>query len=147
MEPESLLPKLSTLPREWDRALDAAVRMLRMVPRYSWVGIYVVEGDWLVLKAWDGPRATEHVRIRVGEGVCGSAAKTGRIENVPDVSRDERYIACFPETRSEIVVPIKVRGKVVAEIDIDSDEPAAFGERDEKLLRRLAEALADRYPP
>lgn len=147
MEPESLLPKLSTLPREWDRALDAAVRMLRMVPRYSWVGIYVVEGDWLVLKAWDGPRATEHVRIRVGEGVCGSAAKTGRIENVPDVSRDERYIACFPETRSEIVVPIKVRGRVVAEIDIDSDEPAAFGERDEKLLRRLAEALADRYPP
>jgi len=147
MEPESLLPKLSTLPREWDRALDAAVRMLRMVPRYSWVGIYVVEGDWLVLKAWDGPRATEHVRIRVGEGVCGSAARTGRIENVPDVSRDERYIACFPETRSEIVVPIKVRGRVVAEIDIDSDEPAAFGERDEELLRRLAEALADRYPP
>jgi L-methionine (R)-S-oxide reductase len=147
MEPESLLPKLSTLPREWDRALDAAVRMLRMVPRYSWVGIYVVEGDWLVLKAWDGPRATEHVRIRVGEGVCGSAAKTGRIENVPDVSRDERYIACFPETRSEIVVPIKVRGRVVAEIDIDSDEPAAFGERDEELLRRLAEELADRYPP
>jgi L-methionine (R)-S-oxide reductase len=146
MEPESLLPRLSTLPREWEQALDAAVRMLRMVPRYSWVGIYVVEGDWLVLKAWDGPRATEHVRIRVGEGVCGSAARTGRIENVPDVHKDDRYIACFPETRSEMVVPIKVDGRVVAEIDIDSDELAAFGERDEELLRRLAEALAERYP-
>jgi L-methionine (R)-S-oxide reductase len=105
---------------------------------YSWVGIYLVEGDDLVLGPWKGPQATEHVRIPVGQGVCGAAAASGRTEIVDDVSADERYLACFPSTRSEIVVPITYEGKIVGEIDIDSDRPAAFGEADRTFLERVA---------
>jgi L-methionine (R)-S-oxide reductase len=105
---------------------------------YSWVGIYFVEGRELVLGPWKGPEATEHVRIRVGEGICGAAAESGRTEVVDDVDADERYLACFASTRSEIVVPIAYEGRVVGEIDIDSDRPAAFGDDDRVFLERVA---------
>ena len=108
------------------------------VEHYSWVGIYLVEGDELVLGPWRGPKATEHVRIRVGEGVCGAAAASGATEIVDDVNADPRYLACFPSTRSEIVVPISHEGRVVGEIDIDSDRQAAFGEDDRAVLERIA---------
>jgi GAF domain-containing protein len=109
---------------------------------YSWVGIYLVEGDDLVLGAWKGPAATEHVRIPVGQGICGAAAATGQTEIVDDVNADERYLACFPSTRSEIVVPIAYGGRVVGEIDIDSDRPAAFGPDDRSFLERVAQLVA-----
>jgi L-methionine (R)-S-oxide reductase len=106
--------------------------------RYSWVGIYLVEGDDLVLGPWRGPQATEHVRIPVGEGICGAAAASGFTEVVEDVDADDRYLACFPSTRSEIVVPIAYEARVVGEIDIDSDVPAAFGAEDRRFLERVA---------
>jgi L-methionine (R)-S-oxide reductase len=109
---------------------------------YSWVGIYLVEGDDLVLGPWQGPEATEHVRIPVGQGVCGAAAASGRTEIVDDVSADPRYLACFPSTRSEIVVPIANEGQVVGEIDIDSDRPAAFGEDDRAFLEQVAALIS-----
>jgi L-methionine (R)-S-oxide reductase len=105
---------------------------------YSWVGIYLVEGADLVLGPWKGPEATEHVRIPVGQGICGAAAATGLTEVVDDVNADLRYLACFPSTRSEIVVPIAFKGRVVGEIDIDSDRPAAFGDDDRAFLERVA---------
>ena len=105
---------------------------------YSWIGIYLLEGDDLVLGPWKGPQATEHVRIPVGQGVCGAAASSGRTEMVDDVNADPRYLACFPSTRSEIVVPIEHEGRVVGEIDIDSDRVAAFGENDREFLERIA---------
>ena len=105
---------------------------------YSWVGIYVVEGEELVLGPWKWPEATEHVRIPVGQGICGAAAASGEIEMVDDVKADPRYLACFPSTRSEIVVPIAHEGRVVGEIDIDSDRPAAFGDEDRAFLERVA---------
>jgi L-methionine (R)-S-oxide reductase len=107
-------------------------------PHYSWVGIYLVDGGDLVLGPWQGPAATEHTRIPIGQGICGAAAATGRTEIVDDVNADERYLACFVSTRSEIVVPISYEGVVVGEIDIDSDEPAAFGEADREFLERVA---------
>ena len=105
---------------------------------YSWLGIYLVEGDELVLGPWQGPEATEHVRIPVGQGICGAAAATGVTEVVDDVNADSRYLACFPSTRSEIVVPISYEGRVVGEIDIDSDRPAAFGADDREFLESVA---------
>jgi len=105
---------------------------------YSWIGIYLVDGDDLVLGPWKGPQATEHVRIPVGQGVCGAAAASGQTEVVDDVNADPRYLACFPSTRSEIVVPITHEGRVVGEVDIDSDRTAAFGEDDRELLERIA---------
>ena len=123
--------------------LAASVEVLQEgFGHYSWVGIYIVEGDDLVLGPWQGPEATEHVRIPVGQGVCGAAAASGVTEIVDDVNADPRYLACFPSTRSEIVVPIAREGRVVGEIDIDSDRPAAFGEEDRAFLERVAELIA-----
>ena len=105
---------------------------------FSWVGIYLVEGDELQLGPWKGPEATEHVRIPIGQGICGAAAASGETEVVDDVNADPRYLACFASTRSEIVVPIAYEGRVVGEIDIDSDRPSAFSGEDRAFLERVA---------
>jgi putative methionine-R-sulfoxide reductase with GAF domain len=124
---------------EADEVLRRTVDVLHdRFEHYSWVGIYLVEGDDLVLGPWKGRQATEHVRIPIGSGICGAAAASGRTELVDDVSADDRYLACFPSTRSEIVVPIAFEGTVVGEIDIDADTPAAFGEQDSVFLERVA---------
>jgi len=122
--------------------LQYTVNFLRnRVDKYNWVGIYMVEDDDLVLRAWDGPEATEHVRIKIGEGICGLAAKEQFTVVVPDVSKDSRYIACFPNTKSEIVVPIFNNGKVIGEIDIDSDLIDPFDKKDEHFLESIANFL------
>ena len=111
---------------------------------YSWVGIYVVDGGELVLSAWEGPEETEHTRIAIGEGICGLAARTGETEVVPDVSERPEFIACFPSTRAEIVVPILAKdGTVLGEIDVDSDWKGAFDARDQALLEEVARWLAE----
>jgi GAF domain-containing protein len=122
-----------------DEVLRQVVSVLHeRFDHYSWVGIYLVEGDELVLGPWQGPQATEHVRIPVGQGICGAAAASGVTEIVDDVNADPRYLACFPSTRSEIVVPIAYQEKIVGEIDIDSDQPAAFTSEDRTFLERVA---------
>jgi L-methionine (R)-S-oxide reductase len=129
--------------RDADDGLREVVDLLHdRFPHYSWVGIYLIEGDELVLGPWKGPQATEHTRIPVGQGICGAAAQTGRTEVVDDVNADPRYLACFPSTRSEIVVPIAYEGTIVGEIDIDSDVPAAFGNADREFLERVAAVIA-----
>ena len=126
-----------------DAVLRAAVEVLHdRFDHYSWVGIYLVEAEDLVLGPWKGPQATEHVRIPIGQGICGAAAATGKTEIVDDVNADDRYLACFVSTRSEIVVPIAYDGGVVGEIDIDSDVPAAFDERDREFLERVATLIS-----
>ncbi len=128
---------------ESDQIVRGAVEVLHdRVDSYSWVGIYFVEGEQLALGPWKGPEATEHVRIPVGQGVCGAAAASGRTEIVDDVNADPRYLACFLSTRSEIVVPILYDGLVVAEIDIDSDTPSAFNREDQAFLERVAELIS-----
>jgi L-methionine (R)-S-oxide reductase len=124
-------------------AAEQTVRFLReSFPHYSWVGIYWLSGQTLVLGPWDGPEATQHTRIPIGKGVCGAAAVSGRTEVVDDVTRDSRYLACFPSTRSEIVVPIRSGGTVVGEIDIDSSKPSAFSRVDQEFLETVAALLA-----
>ncbi|MFQ5794681.1 MAG: GAF domain-containing protein [Candidatus Bipolaricaulia bacterium] len=131
---------------DFTEAAQQAVERLRdRVAHYNWVGIYMVDGDELALLAWDGPEATEHTRIQIGQGICGLAAERGEMVIVDDVDRDPRYIACFPSTKSEIVVPIIADDRVIGEIDIDSDSPAAFENEDDRLLNEVARALADRF--
>jgi len=126
------------------QAREAIVNMLNsVVPTYSWVGIYMVDGKDLVLDAWAGPAATEHTRIPIGKGVCGYAAKSGRTEIVSDVTKDPRYLQCFLSTKSEIVVPITRQGYVVGEIDIDSDQPDAFSSVDSEFLQAVARKASD----
>ena len=109
---------------------------------YSWVGIYLVEGNDLILGPWKGPHATEHTKIPIGKGICGSAAATGKTEVIDDVNADDRYLACFVSTKSEIVVPIKKDDKILGEIDIDSDKKNAFTEQDKIFLERIADMLS-----
>ncbi|MGB8646250.1 MAG: GAF domain-containing protein [Anaerolineae bacterium] len=110
---------------------------------YSGVYIYMVEGDLLVLHHYRG-RPTEHVRIPVGEGVCGRAVRIKETVTVDDVTADPDYIMCSLETRSEIVVPI-LRGDIaLGEIDIDSDIPGAFNQQDQLFLEELARRVQAR---
>jgi L-methionine (R)-S-oxide reductase len=110
---------------------------------YNWVGFYMLDpqdSTVLVLGAFRGA-PTEHVRIPVSEGICGAAVAQGRTVIVEDVSADPRYLSCSIETRSEIVVPIRVHGEVVGEIDIDSHELNAFGQEDRSFLEECAVLL------
>jgi GAF domain-containing protein len=113
------------------------------VPAYSWVGIYLLEGDELVLGPFVG-KPSPHARIPLGRGICGAAATSKATIIVDDVSSDPRYLACSLETKSEIVVPIMNGTEVLGEIDIDSDRPAAFTAADRALLESVAALMAPR---
>ena len=122
--------------------MDHAVQVLKdSVPDYTWVGIYVLEGNELVLGPFRG-KPSPHTRIPLGRGICGAAATSGSTIIVDDVNADPRYLACSIETRSEIVVPIKDGDRVLGEIDIDSDRHAAFTDKDRDLLERAAALIA-----
>lgn len=112
--------------------------------KYNWVGFYMLERDarppLLVLGPFEGAM-TPHTRIPLNQGICGAAASSGRTIIVDDVSKDPRYLACSLETKSEIVVPIFVHGKVVGELDIDSHFPAAFTPEDQDILQYCAELV------
>lgn len=122
-------------------AMERAVAGLKALPAYTWVGIYLIEGEELVLGPFLG-KPSPHTRIPLGKGICGAAATAGATIVVDDVNADPRYLACSLETRSEIVAPILRDGRVLGEVDIDSDKPAAFGDVDRALVERVAAALA-----
>lgn len=125
-------------------AMRAAVRLLKEdVPHYTWVGIYLLDGNELVLGPYVG-KPSPHTRIPLGRGICGAAASEKATLVVDDVNADPRYLACSVETKSEIVVPILSGSDVLGEIDIDSDRPAAFGDADRELLKAVAEELRSR---
>ncbi len=109
--------------------------------RYSWVGFYMLEPGTqppvLVLDAFEGAM-TPHTRIPLNQGICGAAASSGQTVVVDDVSKDSRYLACSLETKSEIVVPVFVRGEIVGELDIDSHFPAAFTAEHQTLVQHCA---------
>jgi L-methionine (R)-S-oxide reductase len=112
----------------------------RRLPHYNWVGFYMLDpGDAAMLEL--GPfvgAPTEHIRIPVSRGICGAAVAQGETIVVDDVCADPRYLACSLETRSEIVAPIRVKGRIVGEIDIDSHSAAAFGAEDRAFLEKCA---------
>ena len=124
--------------------LAEAVSLLRRErPHYHWVGVYLLEGQELVLGPYVG-KPTNHTRIPLHKGICGAAASTGQTVIVDDVNADPRYLACSLETRSEIVVPIRCQDRILGEIDIDSDQPAAFTHHDRDLLEGVAILLAEK---
>ena len=133
---------LALAPRE--QAMADLVQVLKQSePRYNWVGIYLLEGDELVLGPYLG-KPSPHNRIPLGQGICGAAARERQTVVVPDVNADPRYLACSLETRAEIVVPVFRDGQVVGEIDIDSDLPDAFNDLDRDVLERAAALLSER---
>ena len=124
-------------------AMTRTVEILKGIPHYSWVGIYQLSGEELVLGPFLG-RPSPHTRIPLGRGICGAAASSKATIIVDDVNSDSRYLACSLETKSEIVVPVMRGSEVLAEIDIDSDTPSAFGQRDQQMLEDVAALLAEK---
>ncbi len=112
--------------------------------RYNWVGIYLLNPEenvlWLHNYVGEG---TEHARIPVGEGVCGTAVAEGKNQNVPDVTAVDNYLACSPKTKSELVVLIRAGDEILGQIDIDSHTEAAFKEEDEQAIQMVADKLAE----
>lgn len=120
------------------------MRLLDGLDNYNWSGVYVLEGDTLVLDAYVGAE-TDHTRIPVGTGVCGTAVAEDRNQVIADVRELTNYLACSTQTRSEIVVLIRDGERILGQIDIDGHRVGAFGTEDEALLEALAARLAARW--
>jgi len=128
-------------------ALQEVCRFLRAeFPNYRWVGVYVLRGTTLELAGWDGDQPTEHVAIPLDQGVCGKAAREARTVIIDDVRAAPEYLACFLETRAEIVVPILDGTTVLGEIDIDGTTVKAFDASDAALLGKIAAKLVASPP-
>ena len=119
----------------------AAEKIRAAGPPYTSVYLYMLRGDELVLEAYAG-RETDHTRIPVGKGVCGTAVAVGEDQNVPDVRAIGNYIACNAWTRSELVVLIRRGAAILGQIDVDSDQPDPFTPEEQAEVRRVADALA-----
>jgi GAF domain-containing protein len=119
----------------------AAEKIRAAGPPYTSVYLYMLHGSELVLEAHAG-RNTDHTRIPVGVGVCGTAVAMGKDQNVPDVRAVENYLACNSWTRSELVVLIRRGSLILGQIDIDSDVPDPFTPEEEVAVKQVADALA-----
>lgn len=148
VRPTDLIPELdklsksSTTPETLMKGIVALFH--EKLTRYNWVGFYMLEKDgdhdMLVLGPFKGAM-TPHTRIPLNQGICGAAGSSGKTIVVDDVNSDSRYLACSVETKSEIVVPVFVGGKVAGELDIDSHFLAAFGPDDRALCEHAAAVL------
>jgi L-methionine (R)-S-oxide reductase len=142
------LAELANKARSAHELMSEIVKVLheRML-KFNWVGFYMLESSaeqpMLVLGPFQGAM-TPHTRIPLNQGICGAAASTGKTVVVDDVSHDARYLACSLETKSEVVVPIFVRGKVAGELDIDSHFLAAFHEEERELVEYCANLVGQR---
>ena len=119
----------------------AAEKIRSAGPPYTSVYLYMLHGNELVLEAYAG-RETDHTRIPVGVGVCGTAVASGQDQNVPDVRAVDNYLACNSWTRSELVVLIRRGSLILGQIDIDSDVPDPFTPEEEAAVKQVADALA-----
>jgi L-methionine (R)-S-oxide reductase len=140
--------RLDSAAHSADQLMEGIAALLnQQMLKYNWVGFYMLElganPPMLVLGQYRGAM-TPHIRIALNQGICGAAASSGKTVVVDDVKKDPRYLACSLETKSEIVVPIFVRGKVVGELDIDSHFLAAFGEEDRELVEYCAQLVGQR---
>ena len=140
----SRLDSIASAASSAEALMNSIVQLLHdKLSRYNWVGFYMIDsGDsnMLVLGPFRGSM-TPHTRIPLNQGICGAAASSGQTVIVDDVNKDPRYLACSLETKSEIVVPVFAKGKVVGELDIDSHFLAAFGPDDRKLCEHAAMLL------
>jgi GAF domain-containing protein len=135
---QSLLPQIKgLLTGETDLVANMAnvAAALKEQFQWFWVGFYVVKNNELVLAPFQGPVAC--TRIQKGRGVCGTSWAKAETLVVPDVERFPGHIACSSLSKSEIVVPVKKNGGVVAVLDVDSEVYDFFDEIDKKFLEEI----------
>ena len=121
---------------------NVAALLWQLVPELNWAGFYRSIGQELVLGPFCGKPAC--IRIPFGQGVCGTAAATGKSQLVADVHTFPGHIACDAASRSELVVPVLREGAVIAVIDLDSPRPERFDENDQAGIEALARLLCSR---
>lgn len=141
-----LIPQLKALldsETDWIANLANTAAAIYSTFGFHWVGFYLVKGEELVLGPFQGPVAC--TRIGFGRGVCGTAWKEGRTLLVPDVDAFPGHIACSALSRSEVVVPVFYREKVVAVLDIDSSLPDDFSDTDQMGLEEIGRMLSHKY--
>jgi GAF domain-containing protein len=143
-ESETILRALSVSELSGALLRKMAMELLDGLPSYNWSGVYRLEGNTLILDEYVGA-ATDHTRIPVGRGVCGTAVAEGKNQVIEDVRELTNYLACSTQTRAEIVVLIKRDGLILGQIDIDGHTVGAFDASDEELLENIAEILAERW--
>ena len=118
---------------------NTAALIWHTVPNINWAGFYLLREDELVLGPFQGKPAC--VRIAVGTGVCGTAVATDASVRVEDVHEFPGHIACDDASRSELVVPLRVDGRVVGVLDLDSPEKGRFTPADQDGCERLVRVL------
>ncbi len=137
------LDRLRARGTSFEALLEAAVTGLHLLnSRFHWTGIYELFPDEVLRLGPFVGAPTDHVFIGVGQGVCGTAVAERRNLNIPDVRRISNYLACSTETRSELVVLIRLDDAIYAQIDIDSHEVAAFDDAAVQMVQRVADWLA-----
>ena len=140
------LERLVAEDAELSTILETAMRELHESnPRFDWTGIYELFPDGVLRLGPFVGAPTDHVFIGVGNGVCGTAVAEKRNINVPDVREVQNSLACSADTRSELVVLIKVGERIVGQIDIDSHSVDAFDEKTVRDVERVAEVLSRAY--
>lgn len=122
-------------------AANLASLVFHTLPDLNWAGFYWMKGGELVLGPFQGKPAC--VRIALGRGVCGTAARDRRTVVVPDVDAFPGHIACDSASRSEMVVPILRAEELIGVLDVDSPILARFGEAEARALERLARAFVE----
>ena len=124
---------------------NAAAAIFETVPGLNWAGFYLRRGEELVLGPFQGKTACIH--IPWGKGVCGTAAAENRSVRVPDVHAFPGHIACDSASRSELVIPLRKRGRVFGVMDLDSPEPERFSEADQEGLEAVAQVISEAIRP
>ncbi|MDP5135442.1 GAF domain-containing protein [Rheinheimera baltica] len=109
--------------------------LFNQLPDLNWAGFYLMRDGELVLGPFQGQVAC--VRIAVGKGVCGTAVATGETQLVKDVHEFPGHIACDAASNSEIVLPLRHKGEIIAVLDIDSPSIARFDQDDKDGLEQL----------
>jgi len=146
---KEMIPQIEELLREEtdfiaNLANTAATLKLALKDEASWIGFYLVKAGELVLGPFQGKPAC--VRIQLGKGVCGTAAKERRTLIVPDVKKFPGHISCDPESKSEIVVPLLGKDAIVGVLDVDSLSLNSFDETDQHYLEQVGQLLMERLP-
>jgi L-methionine (R)-S-oxide reductase len=140
---EQLTALLANEPNRVANAANAAALIYHRLPDLNWAGFYFREGTELVLGPFQGKPAC--VRIPIGKGVCGTAAARAAALVVPDVHDFPGHIACDPDSRSELVVPLIEAGTVSGVMDLDSPLPGRFDEVDRIGCQRLVELFVNHH--
>ena len=141
---EALCLKLTGLldgvPHRTANLANASALIYESLEDLNWAGFYLLEGESLVLGPFQGKPAC--IEIPLGRGVCGTAAQTGQTQLVPDVHLFPGHIACDSASNSEIVVPLRVDGKVVGVLDLDSPWPGRFTVEDQAGLEAVGSIVS-----